>query len=203
MKRTKEVVGGAFYARKAMNMLDWQVAEFWEDVLQEAEAGNLDSEDSPRNAAQRFIYNQVHNKGMTGGHGSIRKKLNTDAYTEAVELESLPRLPVVALSRLLYRLLKMRPGKRRRHSAALKALILADRCDGIIFDVIAGKYNIGIDNAKRHYRMAWTLLRGWFTQNAAMLSSKQLELFQSCTLKDVHNKKKKGERYDYSRRFEN
>jgi len=37
MKRIKEVTGGALYARKVMNILDWQVTEFWEDLLQEVE----------------------------------------------------------------------------------------------------------------------------------------------------------------------
>lgn len=205
MIRKREILAGAKYASKAYNLTPWEVETYWEDILQESEVGFYNDNDTSRNASSRFIYSQVKYRGLTGGHNAY-KHLKKDEYEEMLmNNTSISRLPVIALTRLLYKLLKMRPGRRRRHSAALKALILADRCDGIIFDVIAEKYEISIDNAKRHYWMAWTLLRGWFSQNTAMLSSKQFDLFQSCTLKDVRNvTKKKGERYyDYSRRYSN
>lgn len=203
MKRDRQTIAGASYAIKAYNLKPWHIAEFWDDIVQSAEIGRLDSNDSPRNAASRFIHKQILKRGLTGGSGAGRRLLDRDQYQLHLETSALPRVPVIALARLLYRMLKMKPGKRRRHSAALKALVLADRCDGIVFDVIAEKYSISTDNAKKHYRMAWTLLRHWFTQNAVMLSSKQLELFQSCTRKDVRNVTKRGDKYyDYSRRFE-
>lgn len=191
MKRSeaKSIATAAWWAVKFHRLPEESISTWWPDILQEAALGLLEGRSwlDARRRASRFIRNQVKRRGITG------REANKPAFVPLDSLYSLsvhpadtipPRMPVIRLARLIYRLLDKK-GKRGRRSAAVKAIVLADAADGMDFAAIASLRNLSVENVKRHYRMGWTLLLSYLSEHVEELTPEQRLFFLEAALNRV------------------
>jgi hypothetical protein len=140
--------------------------EHYDDLLAEANLAFLADPTfaSAKRGTCRFIYKQVLGKGFSGQGNKIRNlrsvdiKRATTTFTSHNLRINESKIPCIMLARILYKSIKKK-GKRGRHSAAIKSLILISRADGDDFPTIASRFNISVHNAMRHYQTAWKLLK--------------------------------------------
>lgn len=182
----KNVIAGARYAVLAYNLRGYFIAEHWDDIISTAymESFPHHAMKDAKNAASRYIYNQICHCGMVSTTIS-----NREAWRENIDDCNIP---VLALARILKS--KKYGGKRARHGAALKALIMRDKANGETFRLIGAKYNISIDNAKEHYKHGWKIMRKWLARRVTMLSPDQRKLFQESLFKQGQQMYRKGNR---------
>jgi hypothetical protein len=176
-----------------------------DDIFSSAYLGFIEDSQSyaaASNAAGLFIHNQVKKQGMTGGHAGTENIISLQGYLPIRSSEDIfdnpPSFPVLALARLLKRLLRKK-GKRGRHSASIKSCVIVSRMYGDTFQSLAWRYNESIDNVKRHYRMGWSLLIGFFMKNINMLSAEQVQLLSAVSRKQARNFDSAGKLYEYNR----
>jgi len=209
-KIEKIVLHAAWQAIKFSQLSPEVYCDWLDDIFQEAETEYVATQSyiMASNAAARFIYNQVQRQGMTGGHGnsykdeivSIRNFIPSQSADDFIVFREKP-FPILSLCHLLKRLLRKGGGKRGRNSVAVKSLIIRDRIiEGLSFNFIASRYNITTDNAKRHYRMGFTLIISWFYKNAHMMSDEQLGLLSAIRRRPVRNFNSQGQLYNYTDR---
>ena len=163
----------ARYSEKCYSLCGDTRSTWHDDIVQVAALGMLEHPNDPnagRKAADSFIRSQILMKGRVGGKpGKPERRLDVDKVD----------IPVIALARLVRAINgRNKSGRRTRHSAALKALILRDIANGDTFRIVADRYNVSYDNAKRHYYMAWKALRHYLVRYSAIMSAEQRALLQ-------------------------